>query len=294
MPRAAASPQPRGLVLDLLATLRTGSMPVRALVAAGALFGIDENRMRVAVARALAEGAIERDQRGEYRRRARRGLGALVTGWRQLDQRMTRWNGEWIAVLATVPRGSDRTVEKANRRALERSGFRSFQRGVALRPANLTEPVGELRTRLVDLGLRDDATMAVIGHMDENGEQRARGLWDTAAIRAGYERSLAKLDASRRRLEGLSEARAMRESFTLGGEVIRQIVLDPLLPPPLVPAGEFAALLRAMRSYERLGRAGWRAFLERHGVDFHHAPAELEAADAGVREHALGELGVFA
>jgi len=39
--------------------------------------------------------------------------------------------------------------------------------------------------------------------------------------------------------------------------VIRQIVLDPLLPDPRVRAGERAAMVTAMRSHDRLGRACW-------------------------------------
>ena len=59
------APSPRSLVLDLLSTLRRGSMPVRALVEAAALFGIAENSLRVSLARLLAEGRVARDRRGE-------------------------------------------------------------------------------------------------------------------------------------------------------------------------------------------------------------------------------------
>ena len=72
----------------------------------------------------------------------------------------------------------------------------------------------------------------------------------------------------------------MVESFTLGGSAIRQIVRDPLLPSPFVPAGALGRLVRAMRSYDEAGRASWRAFLERHGVDFLRPPMNL----AGIEE----------
>ena len=49
----------------------------------------------------------------------------------------------------------------------------------------------------------------------------------------------------------------MVESFLLGGRVIRQLVLDPLLPEPILPVGERDALAGAMRRYDRLGRACW-------------------------------------
>ena len=55
------------MILDLLATLKQGSMPVGALVEAGELFGLAANAIRVAVARLLASGEIARDERGRYR-----------------------------------------------------------------------------------------------------------------------------------------------------------------------------------------------------------------------------------
>ena len=61
-------------------------------------------------------------------------------------------------------------------------------------------------------------------------------------------------------------ARAMVESFLLGGRAIRQIVLDPLLPEPLVPAAERGALVAAMRRYDRVGRACWAGFMRAFDV----------------------------
>ena len=60
-------PTARSLVLDLLSTLRRGSMPVRALVEAGTLLGIEENNVRVSLARLYTSGRVERDERGRYR-----------------------------------------------------------------------------------------------------------------------------------------------------------------------------------------------------------------------------------
>ena len=54
----------------------------------------------------------------------------------------------------------------------------------------------------------------------------------------------------------------MVESFLLGGRVIRQIVLDPLLPEPLVPTQERTALVEALRRYDRAGRVCWSSFLQ--------------------------------
>jgi len=293
----AMAPSPKGLALDLLSTVRTGSMPVRALVAAGGLFGIEENRLRVALTRMLSDGLLDRDQRGAYRLRRSRGVSALVTGWRRIESGATRWNGHWIAVLAgTVSRSTAsasspaRGARRAEDRALRLLGFRWLQRGVAIRPANFTESLAETRTRLIDLGLRPESGVACLDEVDDATRSHARTLWDTAGLRREYARAIAQLDASRQRLPRMTEARAMVESFRVGGNVIRQIVRDPLLPPPLVPAGELAGVVRAMRAYDNAGRACWRPFLERHGIDFADAPAGVAAHESGSRDHAFGGI----
>ena len=82
----------KSLILDLLSTLRRGTMPVAALVEAGQIFGLADNNIRVALARLLAAGSIERDARGCYR------LGPTavpvrqqVVSWRHIDQRIRTW-----------------------------------------------------------------------------------------------------------------------------------------------------------------------------------------------------------
>src|SRR6185369_11769610 len=96
---AAVSPTAKSLILDLLSTLRRGTMPVGALVEAGELFGIPGNNVRVALARLLAAGQVARDERGRYR------LGATaepverrVRSWRELDRATRAWDGTWLAI----------------------------------------------------------------------------------------------------------------------------------------------------------------------------------------------------
>jgi phenylacetic acid degradation operon negative regulatory protein len=265
-------------------------MPVRALVAAGSLFGIDENRVRVALTRLLTEGLVERDQRGAYRLRGSRGVSALVTGWRRIEERTTRWDGGWLAVLSgdTTSANRPRATKRQNDRALRLLGFERFQRGVAVRPANFSESFAATRSRLIDLGMHADCGLALLRELDGATESRARSLWDTTTLRRSYARAIARLEASRARLPRLPEARAMAESFRLGGDAIRQIVRDPLLPPPLMPAGELSALVRAMRAYDAAGRSSWRPFWQRHGIDFASAPVDISHRDSSTLDHAFG------
>src|SRR5262245_17938954 len=160
-------PSPRSLALDLLSTLRGGSMPVGALVAAGALFGIAENGMRVALTRLLARGAIARDERGRYRLGpAAAALDARVVGWRRLEDRVRRWEGGWIGVLvaASKPRRGAAAARPA--RALRLLGFAPLQPGLMLRADNLRGGVPGVRDELRELGLDRSAPVFAVGALD--------------------------------------------------------------------------------------------------------------------------------
>src|SRR5262249_20980091 len=81
----AMEPTAKSVILDLLSTIGERSMPVRALVAAADFFGIEENSLRVALARLLAADTVERDERGAYRlgRRAA-AVQRQVRSWRRI------------------------------------------------------------------------------------------------------------------------------------------------------------------------------------------------------------------
>ena len=273
-------PTARSLVLDLLATLRGGSMPVSALVAAGPLFDVAEASVRVAVARLLAAGRIERDERGRYR------LGAVaapidrrVQSWRRLEERTRPWSGAWVGshLLARGSRAERRRFE----RALGMLGFRALRPGLFVRPDNLVGGVATVREELHGLGLDPEAPVFRLDELDADSDAAARGLWSGEALGAGYERSLADLAESERLLDSLPEGDAMVESYLLGGRVLRQLVLDPVLPEPLAPAAERRALVEAMRRYDRLGRACWSRFLAGHGAP--HAPEPRTSGDGPTR-----------
>ncbi len=274
------APTPRSLVLDLLATLPRGSMPVRALIEAAALFGISDNALRVALARLLARGEVARDGHGRYRLGPRAtAVAARVASWRRAGDRLRPWRGAWVAVHGPERGGARRAAGGSGERALRLLGFRRLTRGLALRPDNLRQGVAALRRELAELGLGGESLVFRIDELDDDARERALALWDTARIRQGYEAAQSRLERSARRLATLPPAAAMVESFEIGGDVIRQIASDPLLPDELVPRAEREALVAAMRAYDRLGRACWRAFLRRHDVVPPSAPFQLRVGE---------------
>lgn len=274
-------PTARSLILDLLGTLGGRSAPVRALISAGATLGVAPNGVRVALARLLAEGLVERDTRGRY------GLGPGAAGvsdeirsWRELEAGQRPWKGAWIgAHLAGLARGSA-PVRRRRARALRFLGFRPFAPGLEIRPDNLAGGAAAVRARLRGLGLDPEAPVFGLDALGEAEEQRARGLWDPRALALGYRATRARLEASAAHLEQLPRAEAMAESFLIGGDAIRQLVLDPRLPEAIVPGEERRALVDAMRRYDALGRRIWSGWLLGEAVEPESCPAGVRALAA--------------
>jgi phenylacetic acid degradation operon negative regulatory protein len=277
-----APPTARSLILDLLLTLRAGSaMPIAALVEAAALFGIGDNAVRVAVARLRASGRIVRDERGRYRSGERaQAVGRRVRTWRDLANRTRPWRGEWVGVH-TGPTG--RAEHRRRGRALRLVGFARLRTGLWLRPDNLPERIGTLRHELRALGLPAADLVVGLHELDEATEARARRLWNVEALRRGYRRSLNDLRASSARLPRLSTEAAMVESFMLGGRVVRELVLDPLLPDEICPADERRALVERLRDYDRAGRLAWSGLLQRWEVPSLRAPVDARAEETPAR-----------
>jgi phenylacetic acid degradation operon negative regulatory protein len=279
------APTAKSLCLDLLSTLKGGTMPVAALVRAGELFEIAENSVRVALARLLAAGQVERDERGRYRLGPQAApIDRRVTSWRRIPERLRPWDENWIGAYSggLAPRSPERQVRRRER-ALRFLGFRELAPGLSVRPDNLRGGLLEVRGELQALGLEAGALVFELAGLDPASDARARGLWDVSALLASYRTALAELDASEQRLQLASEEEAMVESFLLGGRLIRELVLDPLLPEPILPTGEREALVEALLRYDRLGRACWAAFLERHGVLGGRAPADTRIPDGASR-----------
>lgn len=270
-------PTAKSLTLDLLSSLRGGSLPVAALVAAAALFGIEENALRVAIARLLASGRIARDERGLYRLgAAAEAVDRHVLRARRAEARTARWEGGWWLVHAgTLPPA--RSAQRRRRaQALRLQGFEALQAQLAVRPDNLRTTVHALRAELLALGLERDALIARARELDADTDARARSLWRRDAYASGYRRLHAELAASEARLARLPEPEAMVESFLVGGRAIRALALDPLLPEPLAPEALRRELLRALRRYDRAGRRVWAGFMARHGAPHVATPAHGE------------------
>ncbi|MFZ5561116.1 MAG: PaaX family transcriptional regulator C-terminal domain-containing protein [Pseudomonadota bacterium] len=256
-------PNPRQLILNLLLAAADGEIAARDAVASGALFGIRENSVRVALARLAGAGLIEAAGRASYRLGPQgAGLAAEVATWRRAEQRAQVWQGGWVAVHAGALGRSDRVALRARDRALALLGLRELDRGLFLRPDNLAGGVAGVRERLHKLGIEPEAAVFQAAGLDAAREKRARALWDGRALSRRYRQTRQQLERWLARAGELEPDVAARESFLLGNEAIRQLVFDPLLPEPLVDVGERRAFAEALQHFDLAGHAIWRRFFQ--------------------------------
>lgn len=276
------TPTAKSLVLDLLSTARGHTMPVRALVGAGALFGFSGNSVRVALARLCSRGRVESDERGRYRLSAgARAVQRHVAAWSQLEQRMVPWRGGWIGLHTAGGRPLRRALLRQRDRVLDFFGFRALAPDLWVRPDNLEGGVSDLRPRLHALGLDVDAPVFAMRDLDSESEARARELWDGKALCRGYREGRDALSRSAERLRSLTPERAMVESFLVGGRALRQLAFDPLLPEPIVAAAPRREFVDELRRYDQMGRAHWRSFMKAQGIPSLESPLRGHMIDLG-------------
>ncbi len=278
-------------------------MPVRALVEAAALFEIEENNVRVSLARLLSSGRVERDERGRYRLGpSAQAISHQLRSWRDLESRLRSWRGDYVAVQRLrLGRGAGR---RRCDHALALLGFREWSSGFALRPNNLRGGIAELRARFASLAhpapnadsrtsaiadgddadARESARVFLVHDLDPTSDREVRALWDVAAIRRETIEARERLHSSERGLSALADADAMRESFLVGGRVLGLLVRNPLLPREILDPEPLAELIAAMKRYDRIGRDCWARFLARHDVPHrgglplaHHTPARVRS-----------------
>ncbi len=269
----------KSLILDLL-TAAGGPVPVRVPMRVATLFGITENNVRVALARLLVRGLVERDERGQYRISAEAvAVQSHVASWAKVEDRMVAWEGGWVGVHTAGLLKSNRAALSRRLRAFELLGLKQIEPDLWLRPDNLKGGVEAMRTRLCDLALDPEALVCLLTELDGETDARARGLWNVKALQAGYRKMRGTLLRSAKRLPKLPVEKSIVESFVLGGECLRQIALDPLLPEPILPGEERRRFIQDMRRYDRLGREYWWQFVREHAEEIFSPPIQYHALD---------------
>ncbi len=203
-------------------------LPVAQLVRLADLFGISENRARVALSRMVAAGEATSDGSGRYRL-----AGHLAA--RQSRQSASRsgataaYDGRWrLAVVTTT--GSTADVRAARRRALAYARLAELREGVWMRPDNVAVQLPDSLDADVELMTARPGDPLVL----------ARRLWDLPAWSGRARRLLGGLGAL-----APDGPEALAPGFELSAAVLRHLQADPLLPVELLPADWPGAELRA-------------------------------------------------
>jgi phenylacetic acid degradation operon negative regulatory protein len=207
-------------------------LPVAQLVRLTGLFGISENRARVALSRMVSAGEATSDGAGHYRL-----AGHLAE--RQTRQSASRagvttaYDGSWWLAIVTTS-GSTAEIRGARRRILTYARLAELREGVWMRPANIA-------VRLTD---SLDADVELMTAMPPEAERLVRDLWDLP----GWSQRASELLAG---LEGLAPSGpgALAPGFELSAAVLRHLQADPLLPAQLQPPAWPGAELR--ETYDR-------------------------------------------
>jgi phenylacetic acid degradation operon negative regulatory protein len=193
-------------------------LPVAQLVRLTGLFGISENRARVALSRMVGAGEATSDGAGRYRL-----TGHLAA--RQTRQSVSRagittdYDGSWwLAVVTTT--GSTAQVRGTRRRALTYARLAELREGVWMRPANVAVPLPDSL----------DGDVELMTAVPPDAELLAGRLWDLS----GWARHASELQAA---LDALppESPEALAPGFELSAAVLRHLQADPLLPAQLQP-----------------------------------------------------------
>ena len=197
-------------------------LPVGQLIRLAALFGINENRARVALSRMVTNGELSTIN-GSYRLLSTSLLQRQTRQQHSLEGVTAQWDGTWKLALIVSPPAT--ASERSTRRQLlHRARLAERRDGVWMRPANLDQPQ-------VDLLRLGESIEIFTGRPEANPQTLAAELWD---LDAWSNRALTLIT----RMEDITAAKAddLAPGFVLSASILRHVQADPLLPTDLLPS----------------------------------------------------------
>lgn len=247
----------RHLILDLLLASDYHQVSVREAITACGIFAISENSVRVALVRLSADGLVQAAGRGHYRLGPQAlDLAGDVATWRSAEQRLRPWHGDWMTVFTANLGRTNRTALKRRERALTMLGFRELEQGLHVRPNNLESNPEAVLKRLHTLGLEPEARFCLSQQWSD--EAALTSLWDTTRLNADYRYWQQSLETWMQNAQELDAETAARESFLLGGQAIRHVVFDPLLPDSFIDSQARLAFVASVRRFDKVGHQIWQ------------------------------------
>jgi phenylacetic acid degradation operon negative regulatory protein len=227
-------------------------LPTRALVRAGALFGIAEGTIRTALSRMTASGELEASGDGYQLVGRLLDRQARQTASRRAETQ--RWDGTWELALVRSSDARAAADRAALRQALADLRLGELREGTWLRPANLPPDRSPEARRAAG----DQCLWTVPTRLQPTPDPG--DLWDLAAWAEDAAALRVEMDDLLPRLEG-GDTAALRPGFVTSAAVLRLLQRDPLLPPELWPVAWPGDTLR--HDYDRYD-AAWRRSFRQH------------------------------
>jgi phenylacetic acid degradation operon negative regulatory protein len=249
-------------VLGEYALDRTGGAWTQTVVDALAVVGFEEKAARQALTRSAAAGWLTPERSGRRVRWQITPVGqAFLTAAR--DRLFAPgpdrdWDGDWLVLLTTVPE-SMRRLRHRLRTSLGWAGFGSLGPGVWISPH--PSHADEARQVLRSLGDQVQGTL-LHARLDDPAERHrlVAQAWDVSELDTQYAEFIDRFAAARPR----TPADALAQLVHLCYQWRRLLLLDPGLPPTLLPAdwiGEpaRALLLDRHAAWHELAQPWWDA-----------------------------------
>ena len=230
----------------------------KQIIAMCGLFDITANSTRVTLARLLGDQFVQSPGRGLYTLGpAAVELADDLANWRLLEEKVRPWDGQWIAAFIGNLGRADRTALRKRTRILQLTGFAEFEQGLLIRPNNLAGGAEQVRSRLYRLGLEKSARIFTLGDFSAAEQTMAMNLWDRDSLNKQYQVGRQQMLDWMAGAQTLDDNTAARESYMLGGETLRHLAFDPLLPAEMVDVQARKAYIETMKTYDDLGREIW-------------------------------------
>lgn len=246
------------LVLSLFGALPDETLPISKLVVGGSVFGIEETAVRMAANRLVNEGVLSLQDRGWY------GIGEhgktlyeASRSWQRQNDRLREWTGDWICVHVAHLGRSNRQALRARDRAFVLFGFAELEKGLWVRPGNLSLSTEKLANELKKLGLEEGAVVFKGTELVLPDIDAIHSLWDRKVLESGYRSALTAMARSEAKLDSKRLTVAAREVQEIGAAVVSLLTHDPLLPEYFVDASLRLDVHNAMLSYDVIGKSIW-------------------------------------
>lgn len=252
----------KSLLLDVLRSTQTTAWPVKKLIEVAGMFDIRESAVRVTLSRLVARGLIETNEPGSYLiTSAYDPVRNWIDDWKAGERRVVEWNRQWLCVYppTSVRKKDWQALDKAARRL----GFRLVQERLWVRPDNLAMTLHRMNELLDVMSGVTSLVFATATQLHaDNQDLTLESLWDRSSLEQEYKQCTLRLKRSMSQQQDPKSSDALRESILVGGEAIRLLAVDPLLPNEMIDTALRAELDTTTRIYNDMYHQSWTNFLD--------------------------------